>query len=109
MRILPSTQISALEIRTRTIDALRQAGTPPETSRTEAVESFQQLLSDSIQEVNRLQHEADALSAQAALGDLQDVSQAVVAMEKAQLALELTAQVRNKLVEAYREIMRMPV
>ncbi len=38
-----------------------------------------------------------------------DVHDAMIALQRAELALELTVQVRNKLVQAYQEIMRMPV
>ena len=38
-----------------------------------------------------------------------DVHEAMIALQRADLALQLTVQVRNKLVPAYQEIMRMPV
>jgi len=38
-----------------------------------------------------------------------DVHEAMIALQRADLALQLTVQVRNKLVSAYQEIMRMPV
>jgi flagellar hook-basal body complex protein FliE len=38
-----------------------------------------------------------------------DVHDAMIALQQADLALQLTVQVRNKLVQAYQEIMRMPV
>jgi flagellar hook-basal body complex protein FliE len=38
-----------------------------------------------------------------------DVHDAMIAMQRADLTLQLTVQIRNKLVSAYQEIMRMPV
>ena len=38
-----------------------------------------------------------------------DVHDAMIALQRAELTLQLTVQVRNKLVQAYQEIMRMPV
>jgi flagellar hook-basal body complex protein FliE len=38
-----------------------------------------------------------------------DVHDAMIAMQRADLTLQLTVQVRNKLVQAYQDIMRMPV
>ena len=38
-----------------------------------------------------------------------DVHEAVIALQKADTALQLTVQIRNKLVQAYQDIMRMPV
>ena len=38
-----------------------------------------------------------------------DVHDAMIALQQSELTMELTVQVRNKLVQAYQEIMRMPV
>lgn len=38
-----------------------------------------------------------------------DVHEAMIALQKAETALQLTVQVRNKLVQAYQEVMRMPI
>jgi flagellar hook-basal body complex protein FliE len=38
-----------------------------------------------------------------------DVHEAMIALQRAEMALQLTVQVRNKLVQAYQDIMRMPV
>ena len=38
-----------------------------------------------------------------------DVYEAMLALNKAQTTLELTVQVRNKLVQAYQDVMRMPI
>jgi flagellar hook-basal body complex protein FliE len=38
-----------------------------------------------------------------------DVHEAMIALQRAEMTLQLTVQVRNKLVQAYQEIMRMPV
>jgi len=53
----------------------------------------------------------EALKAQLDLvtGNARNVHTAVLAMEKASLALDLAVAVRNKAIEAYQEIMRMPL
>ncbi len=38
-----------------------------------------------------------------------DVHEAMIALQRAEMTFQLTMQVRNKLVQAYQEIMRMPV
>ena len=38
-----------------------------------------------------------------------DVHEAMIAMQRAETALQLTVQVRNKLVQAYQDVMRMPI
>jgi len=71
--------------------------------------SFKSLVKDAIGEVNHLQNHADQLAVKVASGDIEDVHQAMIAMQKAKLALDLTIQVRNKVIDAYTEIMRMQV
>ena len=71
--------------------------------------SFQQILSTALEDVNKLQLTAQQGSANLAAGKIQDVSEVVIATEKATIALQLTMQVRNKVVDAYQEIMRMQV
>jgi flagellar hook-basal body complex protein FliE len=72
-------------------------------------DTFAAMLSHGIENVQQLQHQADGLAVQAATGDLQDVHDYTLAATKAQLATELTVAIRNKAVEAFGEIMRMPV
>jgi flagellar hook-basal body complex protein FliE len=74
-----------------------------------AAESFAVTLSKSLDHVQQLQSHADGLAVQAATGDLQDVHDYTIAATQAQLATELTVAIRNKAVEAFSEIMRMPV
>jgi flagellar hook-basal body complex protein FliE len=38
-----------------------------------------------------------------------DVHDAMIALQKSELALQLTVQIRNKFVQAYQDVMRMPV
>jgi flagellar hook-basal body complex protein FliE len=71
--------------------------------------SFATLLQQSLERVDSLQHEADAAVRAFALGQAPSVHDTMIAMEKADLSLRLTTKVRNKVVEAYQEIMRMQV
>ncbi|MDR7865451.1 MAG: flagellar hook-basal body complex protein FliE [Sporomusaceae bacterium] len=83
------------------------AGASPAAA--EGGKSFGQILADSLGEVNKLQLDAQQASLNLAAGKIQDVSEVVIATEKATIALQLTMQVRNKVVEAYQEMMRMQV
>jgi flagellar hook-basal body complex protein FliE len=74
-----------------------------------AAKPFGQVLEESIAQVNDLQAQADQLSQNLAAGKLEDLHTVMVAMSKASLALEFTIQVRNKVVEAYQELMRTQV
>ena len=68
--------------------------------------SFSQFLADSIAEVNRLQQDADSAIVQLQTGQA-NLSQVMVAVEKADLAFKTLMQIRNKLVEAYKQIEQM--
>lgn len=70
---------------------------------------FGQVLGDALSQVNQLQLEADRAVESVVLGEEANIHQAIIALEKAQIALEVTIQVRNKVVEAYQEIMRMQI
>lgn len=69
---------------------------------------FGEFLKTALQEVNQLQLDADTAARELLLGRI-DMHQAMIATEKASLAMDLTIQVRNKLIEAYQEIMRMQI
>lgn len=71
--------------------------------------SFTQAMKKAVGEVNNLQNDADKMAVNLASGDVEDVHKAMIAMQKAKLALDFTIQVRNKVIEAYQEIMRMQV
>ncbi|MGI6552532.1 MAG: flagellar hook-basal body complex protein FliE [Clostridia bacterium] len=75
----------------------------------EGAASFAQVLNEKLQEVNQLQKEADLLTNQFLVGEVEDLHQVMIAAEKANLALQMTVQIRNKLVEAYQEISRMQI
>jgi len=72
-------------------------------------ESFLKVLKDSVNKVNELQKQADVAIDDLTLGNSKDIAQTVIMMEKAEIAFRLMTQVRNKIIQAYEEIMRMQV
>ena len=66
-------------------------------------------LASTFDKLQRTQDTADTLGAQAATGDLQDVHDYIIARTEASLATEMVVTFKNKAVEAFNEIMRMPV
>jgi len=68
---------------------------------------FFSYLKDALQDVDQLQKDAAASAARVALGDQDYLHNTVIAYEKANLALQLTVEVRNRIVDAYQEIMRI--
>jgi flagellar hook-basal body complex protein FliE len=69
---------------------------------------FQKILKSSIEEVDGLAKEANH-SVQEMVAGRMDVHQTMVAMEKAGISFRLMVQVRNKMMAAYEEIMRLPL
>ena len=59
--------------------------------------------------MQRLQDEADATIRQLVAGEIKDVTSAMVAIEKADVSFQTMMAVRNKIVAAYEEVMRMQV
>lgn len=76
---------------------------------TKAQGSFGDVLKSSLAEVNRLQKQADAAITELAKGDKVSLHETMIAMEQADVSFKLMMEVRNKIVEAYQEIMRIQV
>jgi len=72
-------------------------------------EGFSQFLSRSIDEVNQLLESADKSARDLATGKSENLHDAMITMEKAETAFKLLVQVRNKVIDAYQEVMRMQV
>lgn len=70
---------------------------------------FKSVLFDSLNEVNRLQTEADAGVQRLLTGEADNVAEVLAAVNKAGIAFDLLMEIRNKLTEAYQEIQRMQV
>lgn len=84
------------------------AGDGGKTERSAAVGlSFEELLSASMKEVNALQLEADDKMRRLATGDVEDISEVVMASSRAEVALKLMMELRNKLVDAYQALSRV--
>lgn len=71
--------------------------------------SFADILSQSIGQLQGLQSTADSYAQQAATGDLQDVHDYMIAASEARLATDAVVTIKNKAVDAFNEIMRMPI
>jgi len=70
---------------------------------------FKRLLVDSLNEVNRLQTEADTGVKDLLSGETENVAEVFAAVNKAGIAFDLLMEVRNKLTDAYQEIQQMRV
>lgn len=70
---------------------------------------FDNLLKDALNNVNQLQREKEEYKKLLITGELDNLHDVTIAAEKANVALQLTLGIRNKVVEAYKEIMRMQI
>lgn len=71
-------------------------------------EDFGNLLNQMVNEVSRMQQDGNQKIAGALVGK-EDLHEAMLALEKAGLGIKLLLQVRNKMIQAYEELSRMPL
>ena len=71
--------------------------------------NFKDLLIDALNNVNTLEQEADKMTDDFIAGRTDDIHSVLIAGEKASISLQFITEVRNKVVEAYQEIMRMQI
>jgi flagellar hook-basal body complex protein FliE len=88
--------------------ASSQIETPSGAAPSEG-KSFADTLKDAVQNVNELQKTADKSMQDLATGRTDNVADVMIAAEKADIALKLMVQVRNKIIDAYQEVMKMQV
>lgn len=72
-------------------------------------QTFTQILENSVEKVNTMQGQADHAVKELIAGRSKNIHETLLAVERADSSLKLMMQVRNKILDAYREIMRMQV
>ncbi len=71
--------------------------------------SFADTLKNAINEVNQMQQVSNKKMQELSIGKTDNVADVMIASEKADIAMRVMVQVRNKVIDAYNEIMRMQV
>jgi flagellar hook-basal body complex protein FliE len=71
--------------------------------------SFTDMLGQLVREVDEKSKAAETEAQRLMMGESDNVHQSMIAMQESGLAFTLLVEVRNKLVESYQELMRMPV
>lgn len=79
------------------------------SSANKAESSFAATLKDAVNRVNDLQKASDVKMQELATGKTKDISEVMITAERADIALKLMVQVRNKIIDAYHEVMKMQV
>ncbi len=82
---------------------------PPASPGAAQGPTFKDVLRQSIEQVNRLQLDAERAIEDLATGRRDDVTGVMIAKNKADVAFQLMVEVRNKLTDAYEEIKQMRV
>lgn len=86
-----------------------RAYTPPTAEPKGPDGGFGDALQRGLQAVSNLEHQADGVAQSLATGGPARIEDLMVATTKAQMGIEMLSVVRDRAVEAYQEIMRMPV
>ena len=76
-------------------------------STTEATQSFAETIEESLAKVNEMQAEKSLMIQDFASGKSQNVHELMITLQKAGLAMDMTSAVRNKVMQAYQELMRL--
>lgn len=92
----------------------RLAGIGAETAAPQRAEpstgaEFKRFLLDNLNKVNTMQQDAGKLVTDLVMGEEQDITKVMTAVEKADVAFQTLMAVRNKLIDSYQEIMRMRI
>ncbi len=77
-----------------------------ETPRAQNGEGFMEILQKTLEEVNDLQIKGDRALSEIATGQVKDLHQAAIAIDKAEISMKVMLEVRNKALNAYKEILR---
>ncbi len=86
-----------------------QAARAAQAPQAASSDGFATALTGALDQLRGLQATRDSLAVQAATGDLRDVHDYMIAAQESSVASEMVVTLKNKAVEAFSEIMRMPV
>ncbi|MGF1714631.1 flagellar hook-basal body complex protein FliE [Photobacterium chitinilyticum] len=102
-------KVNGLQAEMQAMKLEAQSTTRPATSQQVSAD-FGAVLNDAVKSVNNLQSESSELATRFDQGDRSvSLSDVMIARNKSSVAFEATVQVRNKLVDAYKQLMNMPV
>jgi flagellar hook-basal body complex protein FliE len=101
--------INPVDWRLQPIDAIVELGPQAQAQPAGDAPSFVDMLRSQLDQVIDLQNDAERMQQDLAAGRIDDINQVILAVQKADLALAFTLELRNKVVEAYQEISRMQI
>ncbi|AAD36436.1 flagellar hook-basal body protein FliE [Thermotoga maritima MSB8] len=93
------------------VDRIEGLGPLSQSGKTQkkSENNFSEALKEALEKVNDIQKKAEKAADDFAQGRISNIHEVIIEAEKASIALRLTVEVRNRIVEAYRDIMRMQI
>jgi flagellar hook-basal body complex protein FliE len=88
---------------------VQRAASARPAEETKQAEGFTESLDAALEEVDGLQKRADRATLGLSTGEVEDVHQVMIAMNEADLSFRMMLEVRNRLVDAYKEIARLQI
>ena len=101
--------VSALQLHQLLTQQVQSTQKLTQTSDAPTISTFGSLLSDQIKKTNDLQHRSDSEVQKFITGESENIHDMMIAMEEATIALEMTTQIRNKVIEVYQEFKNMQI
>ncbi len=110
MSTINSVEINQVLQQMKNLSAMAENKLPTEQGMDVAKPDFSQLLKDSVNQVNKVQKSASGMASAFEAGDPSvNLTEVMVAIQKARVSFQAMTQVRNNLVSAYKEVMNMQV
>lgn len=88
---------------------LRSDSVSPRVTPAEAHKKFSSALSSAIEDLNNSQIQSDIATNKFIKGEITDIHDVMIAAQKASVTRQAAIEVRNKVIDAYKEIMRMQI
>ncbi|MFT5550413.1 MAG: flagellar hook-basal body complex protein FliE [Gammaproteobacteria bacterium] len=94
----------------QSLESMSKGNMKPVDQKIDDGTSFSSMMSRAINQVNETQMDASSMRKAFELGDdTVDLSEVMIAVQKSRISFEALSQVRNKLLNAYQDVMNMPV
>jgi flagellar hook-basal body complex protein FliE len=91
------------------LKTLNSLTTNKNTDNKESSEKFSDILKGALNEANKLKIESDKLTEDYVVGKTDNIHEVMIASQKAEVSLMFVTEVRNRVMDAYQEFMRMQV
>ena len=75
----------------------------------EQTASFSDFLGQAVNDVNQLQLDSNQYAEKLAVGEVENIHEAMIASQKADISMQMMSAVRGKVMDAYQEIIRMQI